>query len=462
MGRRWISYSRVSDDRSGRGRSVEEQDAENHRTAERLGDEIVASLVDNSIGASRYSKGKRVEWQHALKMLERREADGVMTWEASRATRDLDVYVQLRKVCREAGALWCYNGTVYNLNDGEDSFRTGLDILLAENEVDKTRKRVMRSTQANAERGLPHGKLLTGYKRVYSGNGVFVEQVKDPAWQPLIEEAFRRKLAGELDAHIVRDFQRRGLKTLRGADWSMSQIKRLLMNPGYAGLRVHRGNIIGPAAWAEHAYITEAEHYQIVAGYNARTAAKRHDGSIKYLLSGAARCGVCGGPVRVGSPRGYKSYHCDTGFHVSRKVNALDDLITELVLARLERPDILAALAVDNEPALQAIDRLSGLRMRLDGFYQAAAAGDLTPQALASIEKNLLPQIEQAEAEARPKNVPSVVTDLVASPRTIWPQLTIVQKRQVIALLMTVYIDRTRRGERVFNPDSIRISWKVG
>jgi DNA invertase Pin-like site-specific DNA recombinase len=459
MGLRAFKYQRVSDDRA-QGRSVEEQERENDRVIAANGWECVGSFTDNSIGASRYSHGERPQWLELLHRLEHGDADVLVTWEASRSTRDLGVYVKLREICIKNNIKWCYNGSVYDLD--EDGLKVGLDILMAEQEVRNTRKRVLRSTQANAERGLPHGKLLTGYTRIYSGNGVFVEQVKDPEWQPIIEEAFRRKLAGELDTHIIADFKARGLKTMRGKEWLPSQIKRLLMNPGYAGLRVHRGKVVGKAVWAEHAYITEAEHYQILAMYRAKTQGKRHDGAVKHLLSGAAKCGVCGSPIRVGKPRGYPTYYCDTNFCVSRKVWALDGLITELVLARLSRPDILAVLAVDKEPALAAIDRLSGLNTRLDGFYQAAAAGDLTPQALATIEKSLIPQIEAEEVKARSIRAPGVVHDLIADPAVIWPTLSIVQKREVIGILMTIYIDKTRRGERTLNPTSIRIEWKVG
>lgn len=459
MGRRWISYSRVSDDRN-QGRSVEEQDAENHRTAERLGDEIVASLVDNSVGASRYSRGERPEWQKAVLMLERHEADGIMTWEASRATRDLEMYVKLRRVCRDTGALWCYNGRVYDLNDDDDSFSTLIDIGVSEREVGATRKRVMRATLHNAERGLPHGKLLFGYKRNYSGNGVFIEQVPDEAQAAIFIEAATRALNGDLDQWIVNDFKARGLTTGRGAQWSLSQLKRMLMNPGYAGLRVHQGEVIGKAIWP--GLITEEQHYQILARYESKKLGRRHDTAIKYLLTGIAECGVCGGLIAVNKPRGYPSYHCRAKFCVARKIWGLDELITDLVLARLSQPDILADLAVDNEPALEAIDELSKLRTRLDGFYAAAASGEITPNALSRIEASLLPQIERYEAKARRVNVPGTVHDLIVNPRAIWPTLNIIEQREVVRLLMRIQICRTRKGERTLDPSSVRITWLNG
>lgn len=461
MGLRAFKYQRVSDDRA-QGRSVREQERENDRVIEANGWECVGTLTDNDIGASRYSNKARPAWDELLARLAKGEADVLVTWEASRNTRDLQAYVELRKVCREHNVLLCYSGTVYDLNDGDDNFRAGLDILLAEQEVERTRKRVMRSTQANAELGLPHGKILFGYKRIYaSGTGAFLEQVIDEDQAAIVREAFRRKLAGERDQWIVNDFIARGLTTGRGAQWSLTQIKRLLTNPGYAGLRVHRGEVIGKAVWP--ALITEAEHHAVLASYEATKQGRRHDGAIRHLLSGKEimTCGVCGGAMGVLHPRGYYTYSCRDHHCTARNQCALDQLITDLVIARLSRSDILSALAVDNEPVLTAIDELEALRTRLRGFYDAAAAGDLTAQALARIEARLLPQIEELEARSRQIKAPKAVHDMLADPATVWEQLHIIEKREVIRTLMRIKVHKTRRGERYLNPERIEIQWRV-
>ena len=63
--------------------------------------------------------------------------DVLVTWEASRAQRDLDAYLELRRLCAASGVRWAYSGTVYDLAHGSDRFRTGLDALVAEDEVEK-------------------------------------------------------------------------------------------------------------------------------------------------------------------------------------------------------------------------------------------------------------------------------------------------------------------------------------
>ena len=146
---RAVIYDRVSDDRA-HGRSVSEQEAENRRVVERHGWELAGVFTDNSVGASRYSRGRRDDWQRLVGALERGEADVLVTWEASRSTRDLEAYVDLRDVCRRTGVQWCYNGRLFDLRRGDDAFQTGLDILLAEKEVEQTRERVMRAVRANA------------------------------------------------------------------------------------------------------------------------------------------------------------------------------------------------------------------------------------------------------------------------------------------------------------------------
>ena len=93
--------------------------------------------------------------------------DVLVTWEASRAQRDLDAYLELRRLCAASGVRWAYSGTVYDLAHGSDRFRTGLDALVAEDEVEKMRSRVLRALRANANSGRPHGVVGFGFRREY-------------------------------------------------------------------------------------------------------------------------------------------------------------------------------------------------------------------------------------------------------------------------------------------------------
>ncbi len=78
----------------------------------------------------------------------------------------------------------------------------------------------------------------------------------------------------------------------------------------------------------------------ILSDPNRRTSPA--SSAIKYLLSGIARCGVCGGPMRVlvvgKDGRKQDTYVCKDGAHVRRVRQPVEELVTETVLERLS-PD---------------------------------------------------------------------------------------------------------------------------
>jgi site-specific DNA recombinase len=468
---RAVIYTRVSSDKNGIGRSVEEQEADCRAIAKREGWPVVAVFVDNDRGASRFSNGDRPEYRKLVDFLASGVVDVLVTWEASRAQRDLEAYVRLRDLCRASGVRWSYSGRLYDLSRTDDAFTTGLDALLAEREASVTRDRVLRAVRANAAEGRPHGKLLYGYAREYDQHTKrLTGQVVREDQAAIVREAARRVLAGETPYAVAQDLNARQIPAPRGGRWDLTQVRRLVTNPAYIRRRVHRGKIVRGAEgveilaqWPE--ILDEATFHALTAKLSDPGRRTQRDSAIRHLLSGVAVCGVCGGRVRVQKNRGYLSYLCVTGFHVSRREDWVDDYVERVTVARLSRPDILELLADGDEQEAEvkaaraeAVEK----RARLEGFYDAAAAGELTPAALARIEARLLPEIDSAETRARRVAIPSVLRD-VAGPDAaeVWAGLPLTAKREVIGLLMTVRIMPTRRGSRTFDPDSVKIEWRT-
>ncbi len=476
MGTRAVIYSRVSSDLNERGRSVAEQEAECRTVCGRNGWDVVAVFSDNDRSASRYATKDRPEYRKLIKFVESGGADVLVTWEASRAQRDMDAYLRLRDLCERRSVLLSYSGRTYDMTESTDRFSTGLDALLAERESEETRKRVLRAVRANADSGRPHGKLLYGYRREYDpATRELIGQVPDEddtvdeagtvvrrATAPVVREAARRVLAGETPYAVAQDLNSRGIPTPRGADrgWDLTQVKRLCINPGYAGKRTHQGRVIGDASWPP--ILDESTHLALVARLGDPRRRTQRDSAVRHLLSGVAVCGVCGGRVRVQKNRGFLAYLCVDGFHVSRRVTDTDNFVTEVVLARLERPDLADAFTdtADAETAA-ALAEAREKRARLDGFYDAAAAGELTPAALARIEARLLPEIEAADGRARAAVTSPLVAEVAGSQaRDRWVKLTLPQRREIVSTLMTVRIMPTIRGSQVFRPESIEIEWR--
>jgi site-specific DNA recombinase len=459
-------YTRVSSDPRERGRSVAEQLEECRSWVDREGWELSTVYSDNDRSASRYAKKERPDYERLFMDIDSGRIDVLVVWEISRTTRDRMVWAVLVEACIDRGVKLCVGGRVHDLEDPDDAFTLDLASSLAVRESGVTRKRVLRAVRSNAAKGRPHGRLLYGYRREYDPtSGELVAQVPDGVTGPIVQEATRRVLAGETPYAVAHDLNRRGVPTPSGADgarWDLTQVKRLCVNPGYAGLRVHQGKVVGDAAWPP--LVDAATHHGLVARLGDPTRRTQRDSAVRHLLSGLAVCGTCGGGLRVQKNRGFLAYLCVDGFHVSRREDFVDSVVEAVTVARLSAPDILPLLADDEDDAEvgEALAEAREKRARLEAFYDAAAAGDLTPAALARIEARLLPEIEDAERRARRSGLPPVVAD-VAGPDAAakWEALSIPQKREVIDALMVIRILPTTRGARTPRPEHIGIEWRT-
>lgn len=458
-------YTRVSFDPNNRGRSVEEQERECRAWVRDHAWELASVYCDNDRSASRYARKDRPDWQRLTEDLAHGRVDVLVAWEISRPTRDRVVWAALVEACLDRGVKLCIGGRLHDLADPDDAFTLDLASSLAVRESGVTRKRVLRAVRANAEKGTPHGRVLYGYRRQYHPTTREpIGQVPDETTAPVVREAASRVAAGETPYAVAQDFNRRGIPTPTGkpgARWDLTQIKRLCVNPGYAGLRVHQGKVVGEASWSP--ILEPATHHALVARLGDPKRRTVRDSAIRHLLSGVALCGVCGGRVRVQKNRGFQAYLCIDGFHVSRRQDLVDELVETVAVARLRQPDLLELMRAeeDDETVAAALAEAREKRGRLTGFYDAAAAGDLTPAALGRIEARLLPEITAAEKRAQRAALSPVVAD-VAGPDAAdhWARLSMPQKREVIDTLMTVTIMPMGRGRRTFDPSSVAVQWR--
>ncbi len=467
---RAIIYTRVSSDQTGEARSVESQERECRAVCEREGWTVAEVLCDNDRGASRWSGKDRPQYRRLAKVL--KAGDVLVTWEASRAQRDLSAYVDLRDLCAERGVLWSYSGRVHNLAEGDDRFSTGLDALLAEREADQIRTRVLRGKRAAAFDGRPAGKPPFGYRRVINP-----ETGRTDGWAideqagPVVLDAVRRVLAGESLWSICRDLDARGTpgpQSQRNAAsrWRAQHLRQMLASPSYAGLRQHQGQVVGNGRW--EALITEEDHQKLLALF-APDPARRlttHRGSEpRHLLSGIARCGECGEAMRWIAPKSEKKlpgYLCSDRSCVRRRGDLVDLLVADAIVARMSRPDAVALTSRHNgDRVAEALKTAQALQQRLDGFIDQASDGKLTPSALARIEAKLLPQIESAQATARANVVDPLVASLAGpQARAKWEAFTVKDRRTVVASLLDVTVNRSTAAHRGFNPRDVALVWK--
>lgn len=435
-----VIYTRVSKDQHN-GRSVEDQERECRAECDRRDWPVRAVFCDNSIGASRYSPD-RPQWRKLKGAL--RKGDILVVWESSRSTRDLAEYVLLRDLCASLEVSLSYAGKVLDLNEGEDRFTGGLDVLLAEREAEVIRIRVLRGKRSAAEKGRPNGKPPWGYRRVEVG-----------IWEPheieapRVRESVARILAGDSMNSVLRF-----LRTSPG--WMPNDItilRRAISNPALAGLRVHQGEVVGKGSWAEHALITERQHKQLLLRFGRAKAVKTFQSEPgphpKYLLSSIATCGVCQQKLYH---KGYKDrrksiYTCRMG-HVSRIVAELDKAVEDRLFGILRRVNP-ADYESDDPESQQLLAELKEAEDEAEAWLQSVETGEVSRVAYIRMEKILQGRI--AGIKARLIGRPAETIDIAAIMKN-WDTMKVRQKRAIIRAFFVItipQIGKTPAGGRL-------------
>ncbi|WP_084468054.1 recombinase family protein [Actinokineospora inagensis] len=518
---RAVLYARVSMDRRGRSISVESQLAVGRRFCEEWGIEIAAELVDNDMSASRYAKEQRPEYERALRMLEAGKANTLWTWENSRAQRELDMFVRLRQLLIRIGGYWAYDERIYDMSNPDDRIEVAEDALDSEKESEKTAKRVRRGVESRAYDRWWHGPKSFGYRKVFDPDtGEAIEMVPHEVTGPAAVEIVERVIAGEPLAAIARDLQAREIPTPRGGKYDARQVRRIwdaarepvawaylmdrctpeqreaaalvarregarasalakwlnkehtplvydttwngmkvrsvAMNPVLAGWRVLHQKLLVKGRWQP--LISEEQHALVVARLGDPMRRTLRDGTrVVHLLSGIARCAVCE-KAAYGHKREGGVYVCNSG-HVSRSITQTDAFVTEAVLTRLESCPELFTAPVSDDEVTRARAEAQDLRARLDGFTDAAAEGELSPERLSRIERKLLPKIDAAERRVTElSSVPTVAPLVGPQAREVWAELDIAARREVLrAVVRPRLLRAARRG--VFDPGSVSLTW---
>ncbi|WP_166805529.1 recombinase family protein [Cryobacterium sp. Hb1] len=505
-------YLRVSLDRSGTGKSPDQQHDEITTEAQRRGWQVHSSPYrDDNRSASRFATKRREGFAQLIADLDegRFEANMLAIWESSRGSRRTGEWIDLIDLCRDRGVqIWVLtHNRVYDPSNARDRRSLREDASDAEYESDKTSERLQRDMRAAAKSGRPHGKNVYGYQRVYSvkpnGTRVLDKVVEHPDQAWVVKEAAAMVLAGRSYYDIAATFNEKEIPPRRpvreahraSLGWTAPAVKQMLTMPVYTGKRVHNPTE-GELATYEGIWpplITSETWEKLQLAMNSR-GFKSNNWPAKHLLSGIALCGECGARTRVGRQNGgvqklgangerlprprYHAYQCigvpgRPGFHVSMREEHLDLIVTELVLARLERPDFLATLgAQDEDIDAERAAVLEEIRGHQEWLEQVATEAESRRDLRMLTEQRDLvePKIEAARrrleslAAADP-----LVLELVQSGRVreIWAERQesrdVVWQRHVIRDLIVPRIHRVPLeavGRKGLNRDRVTYDWR--
>lgn len=505
---RVILYARVSKDRHDDERSVTQQLAIGRRRATEEGWAIVGEYQDNDRSASSYATKEREDWPKVVGAITRGEADILWVWEISRGTRDLEVWVPLRRVCRENRMFVAIDDDVWDTTKPSHMRHLSQLVLDAEYESDKTHGRVSRDTEANAERGGAHGYAGYGFRHLHdTGTGKFLRRVVYGPEADVIREIAARFLSGETLGTIASDLNARRVPTSTGLvagapvldgdgqavidaatgeptvqrGWGYQLLLQILQRAALIGKREHKGRIMPDGGWdpvfdgrrVRGIVLDEAAWWTIRDRLGTRPRDREdkraiRDGAAKNLLAGIALCGECGARMYRAThdrtPGGW-AYQCRGLYqgapkgHVSRSGVLLDKAVRLLVVARFSRPDALDAFrerAASPEEAKAAHARRAEIEAELVELEREVEAGEVGRRIAAADERRLQGELDALAVVVRPKMVEPLAEALAdASPARVaatWDGWTLDQQRSALRTLARVEVPRLGRGRRNVPP----------
>jgi DNA invertase Pin-like site-specific DNA recombinase len=457
-------YLRVSQDKRGRQRSVNEQHEDNERGTTQHGIVITGDpYVDNDVSASRYATKEREDFARLIADLESGAfaEDLLILWESSRGSRQTGEWVRLIDLCELRGKRFFVttHGRIYDPANGRDRRTLMEDAVDSEYESYKTSVRIRRDTAAQARSGRPHGTAPHGYMPQYAERtGELVNWVENPAESMVPKELFRRLRAGHALSAITKDFGTAGYLNRSGKPFTRQHLRTMATRHAYAGLRVHlprsRGQrnpvqtkpTITEATWDA---LVEPEVFWAVQRIISNPARRKSkDGRAKHELSMILRCDPCGGPMNArGEAEGV--YRC-----LERSCTQIEKAgVDALIVGTADKPGaILRYLSSDavwrdfratpqQEARAQAIGaELEELRTERTEFERARPTTVAQSQMLARGLETVQERITALEAEERALTLPSTLRDLITPGADVarrWQAAPIAARREVARLLLT-------------------------
>jgi site-specific DNA recombinase len=494
-------YLRISDDDEGRELGVTRQSDDLDTFGAQNNLFYVETYSDNDIGASTRTRKSKIRKAY-LRMLDDAKAGRfqvITAYTSNRLTRRMRENEDLIELAEMYGIRYRYiRSPEHDLNTADGRMMCRWLAAADTGEAERIAERVARAARQRAEKGefsggfRPFGfgvqKTVNGLPLVdEDGNPVLDYSKVREDEAALIRDAADVLLAGGYIRAIIRDWNRRGVMTTRGNEWTSRVLVNMLLNPRNAGLSVYGGEILEgvEVPWDP---IIDRETWEALRLKLKDPNRRKSPGNKPVHLLTVANCGhvECVGKghkmrhsMKFDSRKrkdGHKNppvpmYRCQSRGHNWVNAEALEHLVEGQVIAWLEDPahaEILVATDTTSK-AKELAARSAQLRETLAATKRAFFKGLVTEQDLESavpeIEQELL-TIEAAQADLSGM---TPLKGLVGQPdaRQRWAALDLGRKKAVINLLMTITITSSPqaggklKGGKILDESRVHIEWKV-
>jgi DNA invertase Pin-like site-specific DNA recombinase len=463
MKMRTAIYARISRDPDEQREGVERQVEAARRHAEAQGWEIIQVFEDNDASGFRNSE-RRPGFAALKEAIRAGEIDAVVVQHQDRLARHLATFAEFAELCRVHDVrIEPFSGAQIDLKTASGRFQSQIQASVDEHYSGILSEKISAAVEERARKGLPTGGGAGGRPFGYERDQVTIV----PREAQAIRDMADRFLGGESLRSIAFWMNEQGFTTTAGNPWGNRRVRDTLLNPRYAGLRIHQGEIIGEAVWPS---ILDRDTWEIV---QSRLLNRTREPVVRtYLLTGGiAQCGKCGHPLVSGQARGNRRYICPATTEggcggTAIGADPLERLVAEAMLEALHGAGLAAALgeATDAERGDLARE-LRGVELQLEDLITMWASGQidrgeyLSARAILNERKQALEVGLRADDDAA---VLSALPDSEAALREAWGTASLDWKRAVVqAVVERVVIGPAVRGRNFFDPDRVAVEWRA-
>ncbi len=480
-------YTRISLDKSGEGVGVERQEEACRSLAKLHGYTIVGDAAgdifcDNSLSA--YKDVDRPRYRALCDLIETGEITRVYVYSTDRLARRTRDLLDLMDLMRPRGVtVHAVTGEGIDPASANGALITTILGAVAEQESAHKAERIRAAYEQRAHSGKPKtgGRRMFGYER----DG---ETIRDDE-AALLRKAAQQVIDGDSIRAIAAEWNDRGFTSTRGNPVDTVMVRSLLKNPYIAGLStwnptdsdgrrlLRNREIVGEGSWPAIVEPDQWERVQAVLNDPARVSNKVGN-TPQRLLSGLLLC-QCGEPMYrrtrpLKSGDRYSYYSCKRvvpGTHVHIGSDDTDAAVEALVIERLKRTDLAAALAAaaatdDHSAELAELTReRADLLARRDELEEAVADGAMAVQsfsrAIERVEQRLIVIDETIATLSASADAPPLAEIAAAeNVGTWWASADLMRRRRIVDHLMTITVGPGRHGAKKFDSNRLRVTWR--
>ncbi|WP_161631805.1 recombinase family protein [Rhodococcus sp. JG-3] len=326
-----ISKARRNDEDDTETLGVERQERLCRELAVSLGLDVAAVFVDNDLSGK--AGVLRPAYEQLKQAVADRSIDVVLVWKTDRLSRDriaLQLFYELLRTNKVK--LHTQQEGLVTLDTPDGALMAGIRAELAQYERGVIAERV----RAQKTQAAQAGRVLGGRYRLY-GYQDKQRTTVDPVERKHLLQIVEWYLAGRTIHSITRTLNDDGVRSISGKPWLTQQVRRILANPAYAGLREFNGEIVAEGKWPK--IIDRDTHERIMRKLNL-TRGQTNRNVRRYLLTGILYCGICHTKM-TGGNNGRDSYRCSTTNggcgRVSRNAAKVDWALIELTAMQIRK-----------------------------------------------------------------------------------------------------------------------------